>query len=219
MNLRPRAIVFDLDGTLIDSYAAITRALNAARAHAGLDPVPVDRVRREVGHGLEELIARHLGPERVAEGVRVFRETYPRVMLELTRPLPGVPDVPRAMARRGLLLGVATNKPARFALPLLEAVGLADVIRAVQGPGDGLPAKPDPAILNDVLGRLGVGPGETLYVGDMPLDVESGRRAGVPTWLVATGSADRAELDALGSVPVFSDLFTLDQALIRSGAG
>src|SRR5512138_1993498 len=96
-----RAIVFDLDGTLVDSYAPITAALNAARAEFGLPPVPESQVRREVGHGLESLVELHLGRERVDEGVRAFRAAYEHLFAEGTRPLPGVPEVPRELAGRG----------------------------------------------------------------------------------------------------------------------
>ena len=215
MNRPVRAVVFDLDGTLIDSYDAITEALNAARARFGLPPVPRESVRRQVGHGLETLIEHHLGRERVDAGVAVFRSVYPTVMFEGTRPLPGVPDELRRLARAGLAIGVASNKPRRFILPLLQHVGLGETVAAARGPDDDLPPKPEPAMIHAVLDELGAPPDEAIYVGDMPLDAESGRRAGCRTWLVATGSADRAELEAVPCVRIFSDLHELSRSLLE----
>ncbi len=210
------AVVFDLDGTLVDSYEAITAALNAAREAFDLPPVTSDVVRPQVGHGLEELIARHLGASRVARGVEVFRRTYRKVMLDLTRPLPGVPGEVRRLAEAGLALGVASNKPRRFVEPILGHVGLSNVIRTARGPDGDLPPKPHPAMIRAVLADLGVPPAGALYVGDMPLDAESGRRAGCRTWLVATGSADLRELQALDGVRIFSDLYDLVPEILRT---
>ncbi len=189
------AVIFDLDGTLVDSYQPITVSLNAARARFGLPPVSVDQVRREVGHGLEALVALHLGDERVAEGVRVFRETYGRVFRDGMHPIPGAVEAVRELARRGLRLAVCSNKPSRFGRPILESVGLGpDLVPVVLGPEDGVPTKPDPAMLRRAMELLRVTPGRTVYVGDMPLDVESARRAGVEHFLVPTGSASLEEL-------------------------
>ncbi len=194
---RYRAVIFDLDGTLVDSYEPITVSLNAARAHFGLPPVSVDQVRREVGHGLEALVALHLGEERVAEGVRVFRETYARVFREGMRPIPGAVEAARELARRGLALAVCSNKPSRFGRPILDAVGLGpEVVPVVLGPEDGVPTKPEPPMLRRAMELLGVPPEDTVYVGDMPLDVESARRADSTHFLVPTGSATLEQLVA-----------------------
>lgn len=188
------AVIFDLDGTLVDSYAPIATSLNAARAAFGLPEVALDRVRREVGHGLESLIASHLGPGRVDEGVRIFRARYGEVFAAGTRALPGVPEVPLELARRGYRLAVASNKPARFGRRIVEQVGLGAAIRLVSGPDDGVPPKPEPAMIERLMAGLATVPAQVLYVGDMPLDIESARRAGIRCALVPTGSATREEL-------------------------
>ncbi len=208
-----RAIVFDLDVTLVDSYAPITASLNAARASFGLPPVTVEQVRREVGHGLESLVELHLGPERVDEGVRAFRAAYEHLFADGTRPLRGVPEVPLDLARRGFRLAVASNKPARFGRRIVEQVGLGDAIPVVLGPDSGVPTKPDPAMLHLALDRLGVAPADAIYVGDMPLDVESARRAGLRYLLVPTGSATLAELELTPCARIVADLFALARAV------
>jgi 2-phosphoglycolate phosphatase len=209
----PRAIVFDLDGTLCDSYAPITTSLNAARAAFGLPPVTLQQVKREVGRGLESLVEDHLGADRVADGVAIFRATYATVFLEGTKPLDGVPDVLQRLARRGIELAVASNKPARFGRPIIERLGLAQAVRIVLGPEPEVPPKPEPQMLLRACRELGVTPQQALYVGDMPLDIESARRAGLAYALVATGSADREELEACSNAPVLADLWDLEASL------
>src|SRR5262245_1424970 len=107
-----RAIVFDLDGTLVDSYEAIAERLNAVRAHFGLEPWSLDEVRRAVGTGLPSLIRKNVGEARVDEGVRLFRARYRRVFREKTRWMPDVEPTLRELARRGIPMAITTNKPA-----------------------------------------------------------------------------------------------------------
>ena len=95
-------LILDLDGTLVDSYAPITSALNHARAHYRLAPLDEATVRTAVGHGLEQLIAEWVGPQRIENGVRLFREHYATVFAGATRALPGAGQALREMDRRGV---------------------------------------------------------------------------------------------------------------------
>ncbi|MBP7149694.1 MAG: HAD family hydrolase [Acidobacteria bacterium] len=201
-----RAIIFDLDGTLIDSYGPIAASLNAARAAFGLPALDVEQVRRMVGHGLEKLIEQHLGAANIPEGVRIFRENYARLYRDGTRVLPGAREVVATLAQRGFALAVASNKPARFTREIVRHVGLDGEIRVVLGPDDETPPKPDPAILTRACAELGVTADETVYVGDMPLDVESAARAGLRHFLVPTGSASLEELRATPGAHVLGTL-------------
>ena len=94
-------VVFDLDGTLLDGYAAIGDALGYAMGRFGLEPPAPARLRAMVGHGLERLLEETVGSERAAEGVRLFRERYPDVAVRLSELMPDVPDVLAALARMG----------------------------------------------------------------------------------------------------------------------
>lgn len=208
---RVRGLVFDLDGTLVDSYHAIAESLNHARERSHLPPLPVALVRRRVGRGLEQLIAELVGPERVEEGVRAFRERYAEVFAAGTTALPGVPRTLAGLAASGYRMAVASNKPARFSRPILEHLGLAAHIEAVLGPDIVGAAKPEPPMILGCLERLGLTPADAVYVGDMVLDVESAARAGLPVVLVPGGSATASELGATGQTVLgtFDDLGAL----------
>jgi phosphoglycolate phosphatase len=190
-------IVFDLDGTLIDGYAAIGDALGYAMERLGAVPSSAAQVRGMVGHGLESLLEKAVGPERAAEGVRLFRERYPQVAVEKSRLLPGAAGVVAALADRGHLQAVASNKPARFSRLILEAKGIAGHFSAIVGPDDKTPAKPDPTMLQRLMAAMGAGPDETVVVGDMEIDFEFARAAGCGVVLIPGGSRTREELSGL----------------------
>ncbi|MGH9317660.1 MAG: HAD family hydrolase, partial [Thermoanaerobaculia bacterium] len=127
-------VVFDLDGTLIDGYAGIGEALSYAMERLGLARPAPDRARVMVGHGLEKLLEKAVGPDLAPEGVRLFRERYPQVAVEKTELLPGVPEVLGQLSARGHAMAVASNKPAQFSRLILEAKGVAHYFAAIEGP-------------------------------------------------------------------------------------
>jgi phosphoglycolate phosphatase len=207
-----RGVLFDLDGTLVDSYEAIAASLNHARRAFGEPGLSLAAVRGMVGHGLESLIEQALGPERVAEGVCRFREHYAAICLEATRPLPGVTTTVPELRRRGYRMGVASNKPARFGRPILDHLGLGPHLDAVLGPDLVSRPKPDREMVDRLLAMLGLAAAEAVYVGDMVVDVETCRNAGVRCWLIASGSSSRDELRAAGGdrlLDRFDDLLAL----------
>ncbi|HXI02824.1 MAG TPA: HAD-IA family hydrolase, partial [Candidatus Saccharimonadales bacterium] len=207
-----KGIVFDLDGTLIDSYEAITDSLNAALRAADLPPMKVDAVRGMVGMGLETLIARAMGEERVAEGVRVFREHYDRVCVAGTSVLPEVAETLDALHRRGYRMAVASNKPAHFGWRLLEGLHLRRFMTCVLGPDVVANRKPHPEMVFRAMREMQTGTRDTLYVGDMDVDVETARAAGVPVIVVPTGSRSAEDLRSAGAdmlIDAFHDLLGL----------
>lgn len=193
-----RGIVFDLDGTLIDSYGPITDSLNHARREFGMPDLLREDVRRRVGRGLEALIAELVAPQQVEDGVRLFRERYAEVYADGTRILPGVHETLQSLHEAGYRMGVASNKPARFSRPILERLGLGQCVSCVMGPDVVASTKPEPTMILRCLELLDVHPEEAVYVGDMVLDVESAARAGVRVVLVAGGSSTREELEGTG---------------------
>jgi len=193
----PELVVFDLDGTLIDGYAAIADALSYAMERLGDAALPPERVRAMVGHGLDRLLEQAVGLERAAEGVRLFRERYPEVAVSHSHLLPGVADTVAALAAAGHPMAVASNKPGRFSRMILEAKGLASALRSIGGPDAETPAKPDPTMLRRIIESAGATPSDTIVVGDMEVDYEFGRAAGCRVVLIPGGSRTREELDGL----------------------
>jgi phosphoglycolate phosphatase len=184
-----KAALFDFDGTLADSFEAITASTNHVRAAYGLPPLPEADVRRYVGLGLPHLMRELVPNADPAAAVARYREHHPTVMLPGTRLRPGVARTIPELARRGFRLGVCSNKRVEFTRRLVDALGLAAYFATVLGPEDvANRPKPDPVMLLEGCSRLGVSPAEAVYVGDMDVDVLTARAAGVATWLVPGGA-------------------------------
>jgi phosphoglycolate phosphatase len=211
--IRPASLVFDLDGTLIDGYRAIEMALSFAMTTLGFEPWGAETVRRNVGRGLEALLADAIGPDLAGEGVRLFRTRYPEVYLDHSRLLPEVESTIRELGRRGYRMGVATNKPARFSRELIRHLGLAAELPFCWGPDLVSKPKPDPEMVFRLLEQLEALPETSLYVGDMPVDVSTARAAGVPVWVVPTGSSTRGELETSGANAVLERFSELTERL------
>ena len=208
-----RAALFDFDGTLADSFAAITASTNHVRQSYGLDPLPESVVREYVGLGLHQLMADLAPNADPDEAVRRYRAHHGSVMFSGTKLLPGVAEVIPELARRGLQLAVCSNKQVAFTRELVNHFGLGAHFAAVLGPDDVQGrAKPDPAMLFEACNRLGVPPGETVYVGDMAVDVHTAKAAGIPVWLVPGGASGLESATAAGpdrQLAAFTDLLTL----------
>ena len=150
-----------------------------------------------VGHGLESLLEEAVGPERAAEGVRLFRERYPLVAVEKSHLLPGVAE--RAVDARGA--GTSPGRGVQQAAEVLaddpRGQGRGRAFSRGRGPGAATPAKPDPAMLRALMAAVGARPDETVVVGDMEVDFEFARAAGCRVVLIPGGSRTREELSAL----------------------
>jgi phosphoglycolate phosphatase len=191
-----RAVVFDLDGTLLDSYPGIQEALNPVLLHYGKEPVTLDQTRFMVGEGLPRLIEKAVGPEAVEEGVRLFRARYRETALSGSALIHDAEEVMAELARRGIPMSIASNKPALFSRQILDYLEIASLFEFVGGPDMGFPPKPDPGMALAALAAMDARPEETLFVGDMPIDLQTARAVGMPCALIPTGSSRREELEA-----------------------
>lgn len=180
---QPRLLVFDLDGTLVDSMEDLTTAVNAALAAVapGAWPLPRARVRALIGSGARNLVARSLaaaGLEHPVDDVLpIFLERYRGCLLDKTRPYPGVPEALDRLADR--TLAVLTNKPGDMSREILAGLGLLPRFFRVYGAGDVPGKKPDPAGLHLLLAEAHVPAREAVIVGDSAIDIRTGRAAGV----------------------------------------
>jgi phosphoglycolate phosphatase len=184
--------LFDFDGTLGDSYPAITASVNHVRAAYALPPLTVAQVLPHVGRGPAALLDATVGQGSSEANVAAYREHHPSVMIQGTTLLPGVEAALKLLHARGLLLGLCSNKPVAFTTALVAHLQIAAYFRVVLGPENVAHPKPAPDMLLEAMRRLAVAPAETLYIGDMVVDIQTARAAGVPVWVVPTGS-DTAE--------------------------
>jgi phosphoglycolate phosphatase len=208
-----RAVVFDFDGTLADSYPAITASVNYVRAAYDLPPLPEADVRRAVGRGAAYLLQHTVPDGNLEADIARYCAHHPSVLRSDTHLLPGVAETLRHLKGTGFRVAVCSNKPRAFTRELLDYLELAPFVDATVGPEDAPHPKPAPDMLLEALRRLDVPPAQALYVGDMVVDIETARAAGVTVWVVPTGSNDRATLQAAHPDRMLNSIADLMQAL------
>lgn len=184
-----QAVLFDLDGTLIDSAADLAAAANAMRMDRGLAPLPVRQYRPHGGSGARGMLGQAFavvpGDPRYEALKREFLDRYEALMYDSTRPFEGIESDLRGLASAGLRWGIVTNKAERFALPLARALELR--AGAIVGGDTTGHTKPHPAPLLEAARRLDVLPSACLYVGDDERDILAGRAAGMATAVAVWG--------------------------------
>jgi N-acetyl-D-muramate 6-phosphate phosphatase len=193
-----RAILFDLDGTLLDTAPDMVGALNELRREQGLAPLPYEEVRSAVSHGAARVVKTGF-PDAAADDAaalqRRFLEIYRGALSRGTRLFPGMDEVLDALSRRRLKSGIVTNKPAWLTDPLLEELGLRARFDCVVSGDTVAERKPHPLPLLHAAELAGVSPGECIYVGDAERDVQAAHAAGMPA-LVANYGYLRAGEDS-----------------------
>ena len=180
---RMELLVFDLDGTLVDSELDLANSVNATLEKIGRKPLSVERIASYVGRGVTVLITRALGPgateELVEQATEIFLEHYRQHMLDNTTTYPGVRE---ALAELdGRKMAVLTNKPVRFSRDMLKGLGLADRFLRIYGGNSFETKKPDPFGLNRLMEETAATAFTTLMIGDSVSDVMAGRNAGAWT--------------------------------------
>src|SRR6202167_6277652 len=184
-------LIFDLDGTLIDSKLDLVHSVNAARALMNLEPISEDLVSSYVGNGAPILMRRALGPEAseadVARALEYFLSYYRTQMLDNTRLYPGVRDALDALQKGGAKMAVLTNKPVRISRSIVEGLGLAQHFFQLYGGNSFEQKKPDPIGIETLLGESGLDRERTIMVGDSGVDVQTARNAKVRACGVSYG--------------------------------
>jgi len=196
------AVLFDLDGTLADTLADLANATNHALATLGCAGHPVEKYRFFVGDGARNLLARALPAEKrdlVDEGVRLMRAHYEAHCFDETRLYAGIPELIAALGAHGRKLAVLSNKPDDFTKRMIAHYFQPSPFAVVCGQLPDVPLKPDPSAALRIAEKLGVPPGQWLYLGDTNTDMRTARAAGMRAVGVLWGFRDREELIASGA--------------------
>jgi phosphoglycolate phosphatase len=184
-------LIFDLDGTLIDSRLDLAHAVNAMRAHMGMPPLDNERVYSYVGNGAPVLVRRALGEgageEKVQRGLEFFLGYYRAHALDHTTLYPGVREAITTLGAAGKRLAVLTNKPVKVSREIIDGLGVGGCFFQIYGGNSFDVKKPDPAGVDALMREAGVDRSRTLMIGDSSVDIQTARNAGVRSCGVTYG--------------------------------
>lgn len=217
-------IVFDLDGTLVDTAPDLTNALNDVLTRRGHAPVPVEAIRGCVGHGarvmIEQSLARAGAEGDIDRMLAEFLVHYEANIARESRPFPGAIAVLDQLAAHGARLAICTNKRERLSRRLLQELEIEDYFSAIAGRDTFAVAKPDPRHLTGVIALAGGSPSRAVMIGDSDIDLRTAQAASIPVILVSFGYA-AAPLDGFAPDSVidhFDELPARAAALLNGGA-
>jgi len=186
-----RAVIFDLDGTLVDTADEFVPVVQALRAEHGREPMDAERIRASVSNGARALVSLGLDmqendPEFESKRLRLL-DLYSEVLGSIARPYPGILELLDELQQRGIAWGISTNKPKAYTEPLMRKLNMQPAAGSVVCPDDVTNRKPHPESLYRNCRELDCAPHQAIYVGDHLRDIEAGRRAGMYTIAAAYG--------------------------------
>ncbi len=199
-----RCLLFDLDGTLLDTIAGLDRAVNSVLGEMGLPLHSPAALKHMVGEGIDILVTRAL-PEGMRDAPTVesttarVKEMYSRTWEEGSWPYEGIPELLAELERRGLDFAVLSNKPDDFTGIMVRRYFPGVRFRDVRGARDGIPKKPDPTAALEIAAGMGYKPADAIFVGDTWVDIQTGKRAGMEAVGVLWGFRERNELLEAGA--------------------
>ncbi|WP_312796712.1 phosphoglycolate phosphatase [Tianweitania sp.] len=217
----PKAVLFDFDGTLIDSALDIHAATNMLLARDGLGPVSLDKVKAMIGEGTRKLVdraftaaGRPLNEAELDDKYGQMVPLYAANLTKLTQLMPGTADALAALHQQGIAMALVTNKPDFAIAEILGHFDLTRYFPVIVGGDSGVPHKPAPDMLFLALSKLGVEAADAVFVGDSPADARSAQAAGMKLVLIE-GGYSREPLESLGADVVLHDMSDLNAALTR----
>ena len=189
-----KLVIFDLDGTLIDAYAAICSSFNYVMVKLGLKPQSAGSIRRAVGWGDVNLLKPYVLKQDLMRALNLYRNHHKHSLLKHSHLYPQVRSLLRHLKAKGYKLAVASNRPTEFSLILLKHLRVIDFFDYILCADKLKRGKPAPEILNKIIKRFNLKKSQVLYVGDMVIDAQAGRRAKVNTIIVTGGSSSNLEI-------------------------
>ena len=217
-----KCVIFDLDGTILDTISAITYYVNKTFAEEGIEPILEEDCKYYAGNGARVLIERSLASRGITdEGeitriLAIYKKHYDDAPLYLTKPFDGIVDMLAELRRHGYKLAVVSNKPDTAAAPIVRHF-FGDAFDRVNGALDGIPVKPDPTISLRVLADLGIAREDSIFVGDTYVDMETGKNLGSSKVIgVLWGFRKRDELEGAGADAVVTTAGELLDEILRA---
>lgn len=214
-----KLVIFDLDGTVMDAYSAVWASINHSLRKTGYPLKSHALIKRSVGWGDVNLIRRFVQEADLQKVVTIYRRHHAKALAKGVKFLPEAKRSLGLLRKKGIRLAVASNRPTRFSLIALKALGIRGYFDAVVCADKVRRGKPHPDMFRAILTKLSVKPREALYVGDMTIDAVAGRRAKIRTVIVLTGSCPRSEIVPLKPFAVIRSLKELPKFLSLGPSG
>tara|TARA_B100001093_G_C26566721_1_gene901132 strand:+ start:130 stop:801 length:672 start_codon:yes stop_codon:yes gene_type:complete len=206
-------VLFDLDGTLIDQFTAIHKSVNHVRSRLGLEPAGYESVKHAVGGSVKLTLERLFQGNDLETTLPLFKEHFEQIMMDDVFVLPGILNLLKHLKKQAIQMGVLTNKIGPHARATLDHLGLSPYFESVVGVGDTDSRKPDPKFTQYILDQMRADLSKTCLIGDSPFDWQTGVEAGIPVYLVATGTHDTEALKSeTQSDFIYADLCALAKA-------
>ncbi len=215
-----QAVLFDMDGTVLNTLEDLTDSVNYSLSRFSLPEVSTSCVRKNLGHGAQYLIAHCVpedcGPDTVSQVLTFYKPWYDSHCRIKTAPYPGMTDLMRDLSEVGILLAVVSNKPDKPVQELARAF-FPGLLKCAVGEREGVRTKPHPDTLLDAVRRLGVSPEHCVYVGDSEVDIETARNAGIAEIAVAWGFRDEETLLHAGAEVIVHNMRELKERILKHG--
>ncbi|MCM8814486.1 MAG: HAD family hydrolase [Candidatus Omnitrophica bacterium] len=211
--MEKKLFIFDLDGTLIDAYMAIWETLLHTLNTLGYPPVDFKTAKRAVGYGDKNYIPRFFRPQHVDQASRIYREYHLKSLNGKIKLLPGAKKLLEELKRKDRYIAVASNRPSESGILIVRNLGIEKFFDKMVFGDQVVNQKPDPEILLKIIDFFRIDKKNTIFVGDMDIDANTGKKAGIDTFVVPTGSSTVQELKISNPSKICNSLFEILEML------